>query len=88
MIRVQYIYLRAKYDTLTLLSGVLVMMAKVVLINVCEKSTNWDRSKDVEKPPIEASTYPSLTSASIPKYVIVLLPFCNWTSILNCKKQK
>ena len=80
------ISLRVMYDTVSLFAGVLVTIVSFDLTKVCEKSVSFNRSRVGLNELMEASTYPFMTSASVPIYVEVLLPLDKLSSTLNIKR--
>ena len=77
--------LRVTYETSSLFAGVFAIMVNFEMTKLCEKSTNSNRSTVVEITPMDVSAYPLITSATIPRYETVVLPFNLLTSTLEMK---
>ena len=80
------ISLRVMYDTVSLFAGVLVTIVSFDSTKVCEKSVSFNRSRVGLNELMEASTYPFMTSASVPIYVEVVLPLDEVSSTLSIKR--
>ena len=80
------ICLRVMYDTVSLFAGVFVTIVNFDSTRVCEKSTSCNRSSVGLKALMEASTYPFMTSARVPMYVVVELPLNKLILTLETKQ--
>ena len=80
------ICLRVMYDTVSLFAGVFVTIVNFDSTRVCEKSTSCNRSSVGLKALMEASTYPFMTSARVPMYVVVELPLNRLILTLGAKQ--